>query len=481
MPLTLTIISTLISAPIPTTTYVVDFGHVAIGRGQDNDWILPDPENVLSRKHCYIEYRNGLYYLTDTSANGVFVNHSTQALGKGQSVLLEDDDIISLGRYDIRVSITLTKLPLADSGGKVRRPAVPTTVISRTPFSFDDALSPTSKRFASAPGSPLPEKINSSASVQESGETHSDAEALFPDELDLAKLLAESEDEPPVPDDVVSEEPDLGALLDAAEPTPVPSFEPESRLPEWNRSGTSDPRTGRAGSEQAPPKELNSLFSDIPEFTTPVAAPPVPTGTAATGEAASLQAFLAGAGLPPDLPLGGDASTLMRELGFAFRHTVQGLMNILRSRYEIKKTIGIRDLTTIGPRENNPLKTAPTADKAMRLLLGPRDPAYLPMAQALEESLSDIESHQMAMVTGMRDSLQYLLQRFDPETLAAYLGRSSLLSNVLPAYRKARYWDLYTILYAEIAKESEEDVWSIFGREFDRAYKEKISDKLEED
>ncbi len=529
MPLTLTIINAAAPAPIPATPLVVDFGRIVIGRGQDSDWILPDPEKTLSRKHCYIEYQDGAYSLIDTSAHGVFINHSTQAVGKGQSVLLQDGDIISLGRYDIRVSITLTTPLTTAAGGEARHPATPAPVVSPAPFSLDELLPPDPKRSPPIPKPALQEEINLGDLLEEPGGAHPVSEELIPEELDLEQflhkpkgaplvldemipeeldleqllrepkgappvldevipeeldleqLLREPKGAPPVPGEIIPEELDLSELLAEAKPAPAPSSEPENRSPERDFFRPPEPRIERACPEQTPTPELDLPSSTIPALTAPAAAAlPTPTGTVAANEATALQAFLAGAGLPADLPLGSNTSTLMRELGLVFRQTVQGLMDILRARYEIKKTIGIRDLTTIGPRENNPLKMAPNVDKTMRLLLGPRDPAYLPIVQALEESLTDIKAHEMAMVAGMQDSLQYLLKRFDPEALAARLGRSSLLGTVLPAYRKARHWEVYTILYAEIAKEAEENVWVVFGREFDRVYKEFARNKLKE-
>ncbi len=481
MPLTLTIISSATPAPIPATTYVVDFGRAVIGRGQDNDWTLPDPEKVLSRKHCYIESQDGAYSLTDTSAHGVFIDHSTQPVGKGQSILLKDGDIISLGRYDIRVNITPATPFAAAAGEKAHRSAASAPVTTPEPFSLDELLSPGPKRAPSSPKPALPEEIDLSDLLEESGGARPTSKELIPEKLDLEQLLKGPKGAPPAPGEIIPEELDLKELLGEAEPAPPPPSEPDNISPERAFFRPPEPRTERARPERTPAPELDLSSPPLPEPTVPpVAAAPAPTATAVADEAAALQAFLTGAGLPSDLPLGSDTPTLMRELGLAFRQTVQGLMDILRARYEIKKVIGIRDLTTIGPTENNPLKMAPDVDKALRLLLGPRDPAYLPMAPALEESLTDLKAHEMAMVAGMQDSLQYLLQRFDPEVLAAHLGRSSLLDTVLPAYRKARYWELYMLLYAEIAKEAEEDVWIVFGREFDRAYKEYSHNKPEE-
>ncbi|MFO1434484.1 MAG: type VI secretion system-associated FHA domain protein TagH [Candidatus Competibacteraceae bacterium] len=503
MPLTLTIINPATLTPVPAMSSVIDFGRVVIGRGQDSDWILPDPEKTLSRKHCYIEYQDGAYCLTDTSTHGVFINQSIQAVGKGRSIRLQDGDIISLGRYDIRVSITLAAPSTPAAGEEARRPITPAPVVGSAPFSLDELLPPAPKHSSPTPEPALPDEVDLGDWLEAPGGAHPVTEELIPEELDLekflqtpegapsvsneiipeeldiAQLLAEPESAPSVPDEIIPEELDLMESIEEAAPAATSPSAPKNRSPERDFFRPPAPRSERSHTEQTPPPELDLPSSSVPQLTAP-AASSAPMATVATDEAAT-QAFLTGAGLPPDLPLGSSASTLMRELGLIFRQIVQGLMDILRARYDIKKTIGIRNLTTIGPRENNPLKMTTDVDKAMRLLLGPRDPAYLPTVQALEESLTDIKVHEMAMVAGMQNSLQYLLKRFDPEVLAARLGRSSLLDTVLPAYRKARYWEVYTVLYAEIAKEAEEDVWIVLGREFDRAYEKLARNRPKED
>lgn len=105
MSLTLHITSYQRLSPGQETSKELDRGRLTIGRSPDNDWVLSDPEMVLSKSHCAVEYRDGTYYLTDTSTNGVFVNHSDQRLGRGNSVPLDDQDILSLGDYEIQVRV----------------------------------------------------------------------------------------------------------------------------------------------------------------------------------------------------------------------------------------------------------------------------------------------------------------------------------------------------------------------------------------
>jgi type VI secretion system FHA domain protein len=76
-----------------------------IGRGTDNDWILPDPDRYLSGKHARIDFRAGAYVLVDTSSNGTYVNGAQVPLGKYHDYLLKDGDYIRFGEYERMVSI----------------------------------------------------------------------------------------------------------------------------------------------------------------------------------------------------------------------------------------------------------------------------------------------------------------------------------------------------------------------------------------
>ena len=77
----------------------------SIGRARDNEWVLPDPDIYLSSHHAQIDYRDGAYYLTDTSTNGVFVNDADLPVGKGAPIRLYDGDRLRMGTYELAVSI----------------------------------------------------------------------------------------------------------------------------------------------------------------------------------------------------------------------------------------------------------------------------------------------------------------------------------------------------------------------------------------
>ena len=80
-------------------------GAMAIGRGPENDWILPDPERLVSTQHCVIQYKEGRYYLTDNSTNGVELVNAGIRLRRGNSELLQDGELIRIGDYEIQARI----------------------------------------------------------------------------------------------------------------------------------------------------------------------------------------------------------------------------------------------------------------------------------------------------------------------------------------------------------------------------------------
>ena len=71
-----------------------------LGRGEENTWVLDDPDLYLSNLHCQFSFENGQYYLTDHSTNGTFYGGSPDPLGKGTKVPVSDNDRMVIGDYD---------------------------------------------------------------------------------------------------------------------------------------------------------------------------------------------------------------------------------------------------------------------------------------------------------------------------------------------------------------------------------------------
>ncbi|MCQ4628854.1 type VI secretion system FHA domain protein [Shinella sp. BE166] len=107
----------------------VETGALVIGRSEDADWVLADPERVVSKRHCRIERQAGGFLLTDMSTNGVLVNGVP--LGREASRTLVDKDVLTLGDAIIAVAIEtaapgVAPLPVADDP------------FAEGPFGFDE-------------------------------------------------------------------------------------------------------------------------------------------------------------------------------------------------------------------------------------------------------------------------------------------------------------------------------------------------------
>src|SRR5215471_17788983 len=80
-------------------------GEFSLGRGTENDWVLPDPERYLSKRHCMLAYRSGSWQIADLSTNGTFLNGEDKSIGHGQPRDLRDGDRLRLGAYEIELRI----------------------------------------------------------------------------------------------------------------------------------------------------------------------------------------------------------------------------------------------------------------------------------------------------------------------------------------------------------------------------------------
>ncbi len=74
-----------------------------IGRADNCYLTLPDLNRFISSRHCEVSYYGDIYYLTDISTNGTFVNG--ERTPKNQPLALHASDVISIGSYELQVVI----------------------------------------------------------------------------------------------------------------------------------------------------------------------------------------------------------------------------------------------------------------------------------------------------------------------------------------------------------------------------------------
>ncbi|WP_426178728.1 type VI secretion system-associated FHA domain protein TagH [Pseudomonas sp. TWRC1-2] len=413
-------------------------GVMAIGRSSDNDWVLPDPERLVSSQHCVIQYKDGRYYLTDNSTNGVELVNAGIRMRRGNSEPLQDGELIRIGDYEIQARIDFN-----------------VQAIDSQPFTGD---SPNSFEalMGAVVNAPAPTPV---IAPQFHGASSMDT---LPDLFDF--LTPTAVPPPTVADHVPSEQHDFRPPTPVAMPVvekPAPSA---SVIPEdWDVFGDTPAPVASSPTPVAPPPVPPVMQSP------PVVEPVLPAADSQQPDL--LQAFLRGAGLDQLRLDKADACAQMESIGRSYRLMVEGLIDVLRARASLKGEFRMQQ-TMIRPAENNPLKFAPNADEALLLLLRHGNQAFMAPDIAVRDSFDDLRAHQLAVMAGVEAAIKHLLARFEPAQLEERMGKPGGLSSIFNGSRQAQYWQQFTELYSNISREAQEDFQDLFGREFSRAYEE---------
>jgi type VI secretion system protein len=101
--LTLELTSSSAASPGDAPQRAFDEQGGTIGRASSNTWVLT--HNKVSGRHAVISFRNGVFYIEDTSRNGVSVNSMDNRLVRNRPYALKTGDRIIIEPYEIGVWI----------------------------------------------------------------------------------------------------------------------------------------------------------------------------------------------------------------------------------------------------------------------------------------------------------------------------------------------------------------------------------------
>lgn len=537
MSLSLKITSYQRLTPNQQSEYQAVSDSFTIGRNHDNDWAIPDPQRFLSGVHCRISKSGDEYSITDTSTNGVFLNGSETRLTKNDPVPINHGDRFRIGDYEFEVVIEDESLagnpltsneetfvgaadpfddPFADHGAQAQSdPFADADPFEDDPFaepareeqvSDDDMdfMSDLEKPLSSLGDNPLAGHV----SIDDLMGFDDDDE---PEEEDSAERLRERHT--PLRESFkpsgVSAPPSPSSATPGGNES-LPSAFPDEFPDDWDRttgmlkiSDFDDAPEPGAGADEIPDNwdEATGMFkapvTPKPSRAAPAPPPPAPPKEAAppppppaaeppprpVQQAAApapaqagnaMAAFARGAGLEPEKLAGFDQEVLFEQVGRMLIGFTEGLIQTLGGRTHIKSEFRL-DQTMIRPAENNPFKFSTSKTRTLMQLLSKNDPAYKSGVNAISEGFDDVNAHQMAVIAGMEAALQDILSRFNPKTLEKRIVSDSILDNILPGGKKAKYWDIFKLLFDEIAGEAEDNFQQLFGKEFSRAYEEQLS------
>jgi type VI secretion system protein ImpI len=402
----------------------------SIGRSEDCDWVLS--ASGISRVHAMVRYLNGMYFIEDRSTNGMLLNDAP--LIKGDPSALKDGDRLLIDTFEVEVRLQAEAAESAMPDLLAPAPSMAAVPVSAAMDSLDfDLLAPaprvlsysSSAAAASADVGLIPGAID----VQAGGD------------LDPLSFLGAADSS-------------SGILSGATTGNASAS---------WNHSASTEdhfrpPMTTDQRQANALPENWDLTMGD---FSSPPAAPrpPAPAAPVARPVPAPPMAAAMGPGPLPD------------DVDQIFRVVVDGVMDVLRARAEIKNTFRL-PVTIIQRSENNPLKFAPNPEEALLKIMAPSNGAFMSGTAAFEDAFDDIRCHQMAMLAGVRAAFESLLVHFNPDRFEQEADGSSKRSAFAG---KGKYWDKYRENFEGLSRDPDECFRRLFGDEFARAYEEQLS------
>lgn len=460
---------------VPPESRQVTGAEFSIGRDQKNDWVLPDPDRFLSKRHCVLSVGAAGWQIVDTSTNGTFLNHDIDPIRDAPRGL-RDGDRILLGAYEMEVALHDGEEPLYRPADQ-REPAHDDARDRLHDAGHAGAATYNDDRllgdpFQSSPNDPLglatggnqiglPERFDPLApadELQDNAPIMQDGaflEARYTPPRSSSDLLPDDWDDETAP----PARPAAARPAPVHEPlvtTPEPAFVPPLPI---EKPATEAPRPAAA--------------TPVPPDPDPVPVPAYVAGPGADADA-GFAAFLHGAGLAPTtMPTGAGAVATLHALGGAFRAIVHGLRRIMIGRASIKGEFRIEQ-TMIRASGNNPLKFSADDEDALSALLNLGRRSELSPEAAIADALHDMRLHEVAMMTAMQEAVRELLTRLEPKRMMDQAGHRTF--DAWPGSRRARSWTAYETQHRQIVDALSDDFDSVFGKSFARAYERAMAE-----
>lgn len=364
MQITLTCVAFQDYPPTAHQVVTIDEEGGSIGRSDDNDFVVVDPDHFASRHHAKILVEDDCVFIEDTSNNGTLINDSIE-LFPGQRHQLSDGDTLLIGECTIEIRFAV------QTGAE----------------DLDAIVDSIDEAFGLPPAAEAPQRE--------------------PAAEPIPRAIPEAARRP-------------GA---AVEPPPVAADPPGRAGEPLHHAEDPVPRPMRRTEDPAPGPVVEPHERPVPA---PVATAPLEVAAAAPAEDAyaadsqAIDVFLEELQIDP-ASLEQDIVEIMGVAGIVLRTLAQGVMDMLKARTSVKKTFGM-DTTKIKGVQNNALKFSMSPEEALARLLN-QEQGFLDPIESVQEAVHDAQAHQVAMVSGMNAAIRALLARFDPEQLEKSLNQ----------------------------------------------------------
>lgn len=443
------------------TERVFTGGRMVIGRSDDADWPLHDPDMYVSRQHCILTEADGRVMITDASSSGLFVDNAANPVGAGKVIPIEPGMRLRMGDIVMRVEA------FSSAGPEPRKPETAGGLVFDFGRNEDEPPPPEP--------APRPKDLPDPFGLSSKARSHERPRAPTPpkplDQEDVLGLdLRKPFDQPEEATTPQSEPAQKrgGYFTDTPTPPASPSADTPATAPVPKSDIFADwdgPEARPAPPAEAPPAGQVSPAPEPPP-PPPESEPPAPLPEGAERDIHT--ALLRGMGLDPT-QFTGDPAQQAERIGRAMRLLVDGLMQQLRTRAQAKQKARVAQ-TIIASSDVNPLKFLATPEDVLASFVQPRGRGYLGPEEALDQAFRDLTDHQLRIWTALQAALRRMIDRFDPEEIEKAMADVGLLESLIAGGRSAKLWRLYEERYRDIARSAEDQFLGEVGADFRDAY-----------
>ncbi len=179
----------------------------------------------------------------------------------------------------------------------------------------------------------------------------------------------------------------------------------------------------------------------------------IPTQPVRKNDGNEIEALIRGMSIDPKLVPTEHREQWFEQIGQSFSLMLVGLMDTLHNRAEFKQSNRLSH-TSFKKSENNPLKFSANLEDAIYNLYNRQTSSFLTPNTAIKEAFADIESHEKALMKGVRGTVSSVMSLVEPATIYQDASsKSSVLSKIIPARKYAQSWSAFEGIHSGLKDE----------------------------
>ena len=413
----------------------------SIGRTEDNDWVLTDPNSYISGVHAHILCKHGSYFIKDESTNGTFLKNPYKKLPKGHPVKINASDVFIIGDHELQARY------------------------SNNDYSQDDIISSFEETSVRSSENIIP---NDDFLFDSGSNDFTSVEAQVPSDMDVMSILDDTpapaqethtfQNNSPFTNIVIEEENEVVAEVDISDSMTTSVSEPISEAVIETK------------------EELFEEHISIPSYTQPEPIPsPLVKATVQVSEdlAASVAVLESKLGLSINALEQDERDILMAKIGDLVNSTLDALQNSLQLKDKTKQDLHL-STSHLDVDSNNPVRLGAAAAKLLQNEQGGSMLGMMQVPEAITKSFNEIDSHCIALHSSSKNIMKIATAKFSPKTLEYRFESNGALRGVLP--RQQLLWKAYTEMFDNLNERPEEGV-EMIREDFKKEY-ENISYSL---